>query len=194
MPLGRPRRRWEDNIKMDVQEVGGGRGDWIELVQDRDRWRALVSTVKNLWVPLNAGNFLVSCENWSASQEGLCSMEYVLQIVEFGDPHSRICVQNCVVSFGVRTMPKVHWMQHYWSHAGVIWAVSHCPVACLTVTVTNFDLIPKENCQNFLSRMTSCRKAITTLTVTGKVKTVLINRFIPKFIFASLRSLYSRVC
>ena len=38
-PLGRPRRRWEDNIKMDLQEVGGG-GDWMELAQDRDRWRA----------------------------------------------------------------------------------------------------------------------------------------------------------
>jgi hypothetical protein len=50
-PLERPRRRWEDNIKMDFQEVGGGRGDWMQLVQDRDRWRALVSTVKNLWVP-----------------------------------------------------------------------------------------------------------------------------------------------
>jgi hypothetical protein len=47
-PLGRPRRRWEDNIKMNVEDVGGGRGDWIELAQDRDRWRALVSTVKNL--------------------------------------------------------------------------------------------------------------------------------------------------
>jgi hypothetical protein len=40
--LGRPRRRWEDNIKMDVQEVGGGRGDWMELAQDRDRWRVSV--------------------------------------------------------------------------------------------------------------------------------------------------------
>jgi hypothetical protein len=50
-PLGRPRRRWEDNIKMDVQEVGGGREDWRELAQDRDGWRALVSTVKNLRVP-----------------------------------------------------------------------------------------------------------------------------------------------
>jgi hypothetical protein len=49
-PLGRPRRRWEDNIKVDV-EVGGGRVDWMELAQDRDRWRALVSTVKNLRVP-----------------------------------------------------------------------------------------------------------------------------------------------
>jgi hypothetical protein len=49
-PLGRHRRRCEDNIKMDVQEVGGGRGDWIELAQDTDSWRELVSTVKNLRV------------------------------------------------------------------------------------------------------------------------------------------------
>jgi hypothetical protein len=48
--LGRPRRRWEDNFKMDFQEVGGGRGDWMELVQDKDRWRALVSTVRNFRV------------------------------------------------------------------------------------------------------------------------------------------------
>ena len=50
-PLGRPRRRWEDNIKIDLQEVGGGCGDWMELAQDRDRWRALVGTVRNLRVP-----------------------------------------------------------------------------------------------------------------------------------------------
>ena len=49
-PLGRPRRRWEDNIKKDLREVGGG-GDWMELVQDRDRWRALVNTVMNFRVP-----------------------------------------------------------------------------------------------------------------------------------------------
>jgi hypothetical protein len=49
--LGRPRRRWEDNVKMDSQEVGGDRGDWMELAKDRDRWRALVSMVKNLRVP-----------------------------------------------------------------------------------------------------------------------------------------------
>jgi len=49
-PMGRPRRRWEDNIKMDIQEVGGD-GDWMELAQDRDRWRALVNTVMNLRVP-----------------------------------------------------------------------------------------------------------------------------------------------
>ena len=50
-PLGRPRRRWEDNIKMDLQEVGCGAMDWIELAQDRDRWRALVNAVMNLRVP-----------------------------------------------------------------------------------------------------------------------------------------------
>ena len=50
-PVGRPRRRWEDNIKMDLQEVGGSCEDWMELAQDRDRWRALVSTVMNLRVP-----------------------------------------------------------------------------------------------------------------------------------------------
>jgi len=50
-PLGRPRHRWEDNIKMDLQEVGCGGMDWIEMAQDRDRWRALVSGVMNLRVP-----------------------------------------------------------------------------------------------------------------------------------------------
>jgi hypothetical protein len=50
-PLGRHRRRWEDNIKMDLQEVGGGCGKWMEQAQDRDRWRALVSTVINFRVP-----------------------------------------------------------------------------------------------------------------------------------------------
>jgi hypothetical protein len=50
-PLGRPRRRWEDNIKMDRREMGFGDVDWIHWAQDRDRWRALVSTVMNLRVP-----------------------------------------------------------------------------------------------------------------------------------------------
>ena len=57
-PLGRPRRRWEDNIKMDLQEEGGGCEDWMELGQDRDRWRALASTVMNLRVPKMRG---ISC-------------------------------------------------------------------------------------------------------------------------------------
>ena len=50
-PLGRPRRRWEDNIKTDLHEVGGGCGDWMELAQDRERRRELVSTVMNFRVP-----------------------------------------------------------------------------------------------------------------------------------------------
>ena len=50
-PKERPRHSWDDNIKMDLQEVGGACGDWMELAQDRDRWRALVSTVMNLQVP-----------------------------------------------------------------------------------------------------------------------------------------------
>ena len=50
-PLGRPRRRWEDNIKMDLEEVGRSGGDWMDLAQDRDRWRALVSMVMNFRVP-----------------------------------------------------------------------------------------------------------------------------------------------
>jgi len=55
-----PRPRWEDNIKMDLKEVGCGGMDWIELAQDRDRWRTRVTAVMNLWVSQNAGNFLTS--------------------------------------------------------------------------------------------------------------------------------------
>ena len=59
-PLGRPRHRWEDNIKTDLQDVGCGSIDWIELAQDRDSWRALVNVVMNFQFPKNAGNFLTS--------------------------------------------------------------------------------------------------------------------------------------
>ena len=59
-PRGRLRCRWEDNIKMDLQEGGCGGMDWIELAQDRDRCWALVNAVMNLWVPYNAENFLTS--------------------------------------------------------------------------------------------------------------------------------------
>jgi hypothetical protein len=56
-PLGRPRHRWEDNIKIDFQEVGCGGMDWIELDMDRDRWWALGNVVMNFWIPYNVGNF-----------------------------------------------------------------------------------------------------------------------------------------
>jgi hypothetical protein len=59
-PLGRSRLRWDDNIKVDLQELGYWGMDRIGLAQDRDRWRALVNAVLNLRVPENAGNFLTS--------------------------------------------------------------------------------------------------------------------------------------
>jgi hypothetical protein len=58
--FGRARLRWENNIKMDLQEVGCGGTDWIEVAQDRDRWRALMNAVMNLRVPYNAENYLTS--------------------------------------------------------------------------------------------------------------------------------------
>ena len=70
-PLGRPRRRWVDNIRTDLQEVGCDYMDWIGLAQDRDRWRTLVSAVMNLGVPWNAGNFLTSCKPVSFSRRTL---------------------------------------------------------------------------------------------------------------------------
>ena len=57
-PFGRPRRRWKNNIKMDLQEVGCGDMDWIELAHDRDSWRAFVNAVMKIRVLQNAGNFL----------------------------------------------------------------------------------------------------------------------------------------
>ena len=66
-PLGRPRLRWVDNIRMDLQEMGCGYMDWIGLAQDRDRWRTLLSAVMNLRIPWNAGNFLTSCKPVSCS-------------------------------------------------------------------------------------------------------------------------------
>jgi len=59
-PHGRPRRGWDDNIKIDPQKVVYKVMDWIVLAQDRDRWRNLVNAVLNCWVPKNAGNFLTS--------------------------------------------------------------------------------------------------------------------------------------
>jgi hypothetical protein len=66
-PLEIHRRRWEDNIKMGLQDVGCGGMDWIELAQDRDTWRALVNAVMNLRFPSNAGSFLTNCKSVSFS-------------------------------------------------------------------------------------------------------------------------------
>ena len=75
----RPRHRWEDNIKMDLQIVGWWGIDWIDLVQDRDRWRAVLNLVINLRVRYNAGNFLTSWEPVNISRRpvfhGVCKQE-----------------------------------------------------------------------------------------------------------------------
>jgi hypothetical protein len=60
-PLGKPKRRWVDNIKTDLREIRCDNMDWIDLAQYRDQWRALVNTVMNHWVPENAGKFLSGC-------------------------------------------------------------------------------------------------------------------------------------
>jgi hypothetical protein len=70
-PLGRPRCRWKDNVKINLQEVRCGGMDWIGLAQDRDRWRELVNAVMSLRFPYNAGNFLTSCKPVSLSRETL---------------------------------------------------------------------------------------------------------------------------
>jgi hypothetical protein len=71
IPLGRPRCRWEDNIKMYLQEVRCGGMDWIGLAQDRDRWRAILNAVMNLRVPQNVGNFLTSYKPVGFSRRNL---------------------------------------------------------------------------------------------------------------------------
>ena len=87
-PLGRPRRRWEDN-KMDLQEVGEGCGNWMELAQDRDRWRALVRTVMNLRVPKMRGISWLAAEPVSISRRTLlhgvskCVHLYLLGLLSF---------------------------------------------------------------------------------------------------------------
>jgi hypothetical protein len=60
-PQGKPKRRWMDNIKMDLREIEWDGMDWIDLAQDRDQWRALVNTVMNLRDPSNAGKFMSGC-------------------------------------------------------------------------------------------------------------------------------------
>ena len=70
-PLGRPRRRWVDNIRMALQEMRCGNVDWIGLAPVRGRWRTLLSAVMNLQFPQNPGNFLTSCKTVSFSRRTL---------------------------------------------------------------------------------------------------------------------------
>jgi hypothetical protein len=66
--LGRPRRRWVNNIKINLREIGWEGMDWIDLAKDRDQWRSLVNTVMNLQVKLNAGKFLSGCRIGGSSR------------------------------------------------------------------------------------------------------------------------------
>jgi hypothetical protein len=79
MPLGRPRRRWVDNIKMDHLELGWGDVDWIDLAQGRDRWRALANSVLNLKM---LGNYRVS-KQLGISRVVLSSMELVIELASY---------------------------------------------------------------------------------------------------------------
>jgi hypothetical protein len=78
-PLGRPKRRWVDNIKMDLREIGWDDADWIELAQNRDQWRALVNTVMNLRVPKNCWEFPEWLHNWKLLRKG--SAPYVSKYI-----------------------------------------------------------------------------------------------------------------
>ena len=88
-PLGKPRRRLGDNIRMDLQEVGRGYMDWIGLAQDRDKWRTLVSAVMNHRVPCNAGNFLTSCKPVSFSRRTLLHGVITQTIDLLNPPHEQ---------------------------------------------------------------------------------------------------------
>ena len=98
-PLGRPRRRWVDNIRMELQEVGCGYMDTIGLAQDRDRWRTLLSAVMNLRVPWNAGNFLTSCFSRRTLHHGVSTYTWPPQAGQF--THQRngsFSIQTCGTS------------------------------------------------------------------------------------------------
>jgi len=103
-PLGRPRRRWEDNIKMDLQEVGGGCEDWMELAQDNDRWRALVSTVMNLRVPKMRGISSLAAEPVTFSRRTL-----LRGVSKYISSHYTSCVTTKHGKFG--------WQQ-IWKYRG----------------------------------------------------------------------------
>ena len=109
-PLGKPRRRWEGNIKMDLQEVGCGSMDWIYLDQDRDRWWTLVNAIMNLRVPQHAGNFLTTWEPVSFSRRTL--LRGVSMQVCAGNYRIRLCRRTQFRSFtkNLNLYLKVCWM------------------------------------------------------------------------------------
>jgi hypothetical protein len=87
-PLGRQRRRGVDNIKMNLREIGWGGMNWINLAQDRNQWRALVNTIMNLRVPLNAGKFMSSCTTSGISRRARLHVVRMLDSYPLSDPSS----------------------------------------------------------------------------------------------------------
>jgi hypothetical protein len=110
-PLGRPRHRWVNNIRMDLQEVGCGHMDWIGLTQDRDRWRMLVSVVMNLRVPWNAGNLLTSCKPVSFSRRTLHHGVSKYIMIMSPTPYVLSVLSNCMLNH--------YWMKNC-KHLGII--------------------------------------------------------------------------
>ena len=94
-PLGRPRHRCEDNIRMNLQEVGCGYMDWIGRPHDRDRWQTLVSAVMNLRVPWDARNFLTSCKPVSFSRRTL--HHAVSMIMNLENQHNQRNLSQCLL-------------------------------------------------------------------------------------------------
>ena len=122
-PLVIPRRKWVDNIRMDLQEVGCGHINWIGLAQDRDRWRTLVSAVMNLRVPWIAWNFLTSCKPVSFSRKTLHRgvSEWVLYSVRRGVIRHRITFVALIVmsssKISVLAVNHVSSSVWYWAEA-----------------------------------------------------------------------------
>ena len=124
-PLGRPRRRWVDNVRMDLQEVGSGYMDWTGLAQDRDRWRTLVSAVMNLRFPWNVGNFLTSCKPVSCSRGTLHHGVSKKNSVRYYRKCISVCMQSarysCPISMKrefirniFRKMFQISWKSVQW--------------------------------------------------------------------------------
>ena len=133
-PLGRLRRRWMDNIRMDLQEVGCGYMDWIGLAQDRDRWRTVVSAVMNLRVPWNAGNFLTNCKPVSCSRRTLLHgvSKYIYESLHVSGNYGPMFRRNNCVFATLGTCYSVWWLSGMHEHTPLTEVVY-----CVTVAFTS---------------------------------------------------------
>ena len=112
-PFGRPRHRWEDSIKMNLQEVGGGMGR-IDLSQDKDRWWAVVNAVMNFLVPYNAGNFLTSWGPVSFSRRTVL----FYAVIFCSKPPAHLMRTACVVTGIHKRLTYSHFLSHVTQYYG----------------------------------------------------------------------------